>query len=216
MKNNITKFSIKSYSHPYFNRKGIYKENKGLSGIYCWLNLINGKLYVGSAKNITKRLYQYFSSRHIKYILSKSESIIFKSMLLHGYDNFEFHILTYCNCDELVDLEQHYIDTLKPEYNLRKTVYSPLGYKHTPETILKLKTYKRSEETLKKMRLAKQLSGNTILIINILNNNIRKYPSLNSAARDLNVNKQMLHYCMKKNILLKDTFLNIKFLKLEF
>jgi hypothetical protein len=137
-------------------------------------------------------------------------------MLLHGYDNFELYIITYCNDNELVNLEQHFIDTLKPEYNIRKTAYSPLGYRHSPETILKLKNYKRSEETLKKMRLAKQLSGNTILIINVLNNNIKRYPSLNSAARDLNVSKQMLHYYMKKNILLQNTFLIIKFFKLEF
>lgn len=66
------------------------------------------------------------------------------------------------------------------------------------------------------LRIAKQLSGNTILIINVINNNIKRYPSFNSAARNLNVNKQMLHYYMKKNILLQDKFLIVKFFKLEF
>lgn len=36
--------------------------------------------------------------------------------------------------------EQHYIDTLYPEYNVLKTAYSSLGYKHTPESLEKVRS----------------------------------------------------------------------------
>jgi excinuclease UvrABC nuclease subunit len=36
-------------------------ENKGKAGIYRWTNLINGKTYVGSAADLSKRLAHYYS-----------------------------------------------------------------------------------------------------------------------------------------------------------
>jgi hypothetical protein len=108
------------------------------------------------------------------------------------------------------------MDLLNPEYNLRKFAYSPLGYKHSAETILKLKTYIRSPQQLAKMRASKELDGNIIILININNFNIKKYPSLNSAARDLNVSKQILLYYIKKDSIYKNTHLIIKLIKFNF
>lgn len=48
--------------------------------------------------------------------------------------------------------EQHYIDTLKPEYNLLQVAGSSLGYKHTEETIVKLTNRKLSNEHLAKLK----------------------------------------------------------------
>ena len=41
--------------------KTIYKENNRKSGIYRWVNLINGSTYIGSAADLTRRLRDYFS-----------------------------------------------------------------------------------------------------------------------------------------------------------
>lgn len=34
----------------------IVKDNNNKSGIYCWQNKLNGKLYVGSAVNLSVRI----------------------------------------------------------------------------------------------------------------------------------------------------------------
>jgi hypothetical protein len=43
-------------------------------------------------------------------------------------------MLEYCNLSEVITREQHYLDTLKPEYNALKTAGSLLGFKHRAET----------------------------------------------------------------------------------
>lgn len=43
-------------------KESIFTENKGKSGIYCRVNTINGKFYIGSAVNLTTRLRSYYSS----------------------------------------------------------------------------------------------------------------------------------------------------------
>jgi len=196
---NLNKIAIKSYFNPYENRKYIYEENRNKSGIYCWNNLINGKLYIGSSVNITRRLYCYLSFAWLKKDSLKYNNLINKAILKYDYFNFEFNILRYCNSNELIKWEQYYIDLLKPKYN-----------------ILKLKSYKPNLEALTKLRLAKKLSGHTVIVINKNNNFIKKYNSINSAAIELNVTRQGINYCMKNKILLKNTYLIIKLIKIIF
>ena len=46
---------------PNLNRNLIGTDNKGKSIIYLWINLINGKMYVGSAYNGSRRLLSYWT-----------------------------------------------------------------------------------------------------------------------------------------------------------
>ena len=41
--------------------KTIYRENNRKSGIYRWVNLINGSTYIGCAADLTRRLRDYLS-----------------------------------------------------------------------------------------------------------------------------------------------------------
>jgi group I intron endonuclease len=62
--------------------------------------------------------------------LSKgSRSAIYSALLKHGYSNFGVDILEYCEPNKLITREQHYIDLLKPKYNICKTAGSRLGLK---------------------------------------------------------------------------------------
>ena len=83
--------------------------------------------------------------------------VINKALLKYGYSQFNLDILEYCEAKDLIKKEQYYINNLKPEYNVLKTAYSSLGYKHTKESKLKIsmanKGKKRSEE-FKKMASA--------------------------------------------------------------
>ena len=73
----------------------------------------------------------------MKRIITNSNSLIYRAILKYGYINFTLEILEYCetNKDMLLQKEQYYMDTLKPEYNIMKQAGSVLGLKHTKDTI---------------------------------------------------------------------------------
>jgi group I intron endonuclease len=74
------------------------------------------------------------------------------ALLKHGYSNFRLDILEYCEANKVIEREQYYMDFLNPEYNILKVAGSSYGYKHTEETLSKLKGLKRSAETIEKMK----------------------------------------------------------------
>ncbi|RPB17853.1 hypothetical protein L211DRAFT_528344, partial [Terfezia boudieri ATCC MYA-4762] len=48
------------------NKSIILKENRSRSGIYILINLLNDKVYIGSAQNISKRFNQYFNPNYLE------------------------------------------------------------------------------------------------------------------------------------------------------
>ena len=78
------------------------------SGIYCYRNKINGKLYVGQAINLKKR-YQDFKNNNKRYSGSAFQNAINK----YGKENFQYTILTHCKPSELNYYEAFYIQRLK-------------------------------------------------------------------------------------------------------
>jgi len=70
--------------------------------------------------------------------LNTGKSAIYSSLLKYGYSGFSLSILEYCEADVATSREQHYIDTLKPEYNILPTAGSALGRLVTDETRTKL------------------------------------------------------------------------------
>nr|ATI20546.1 GIY-YIG endonuclease [Ophiognomonia clavigignenti-juglandacearum] len=97
----------------------ILKENKDKVGIYRWVNLINGKTYVGSSGNLSARFRQYFNVNTLESKLTTGNSKIYSSLLKNGYSNFRLEVLEYCELDILNFLlffykkkgerEQHYL-----------------------------------------------------------------------------------------------------------
>jgi group I intron endonuclease len=187
-------------------------------------------LYVGSAKDLSKRLRDYFSPKYLKKELLKSNSKIYRALLKYNYNKFNLEILEYCEPSLLIKREQYYIDLLKPKYNILNIANSRLGIKHSPETLLKYKDRKHSPEALLNLRKAmagkipssltkiNQLlaTGHVTIIINKKNNTIKRYLSIKSAARDINAAHTSLIYCMNKNILFKNTYLIIRLIKIKF
>jgi len=84
-------------------------------------------------------------------------------LLKHEYSKFELDILEYCDPLDVIAREQHYIDILKPEYNILKVAGSLFGYKHTEESLAKMKeiALNRSDETKAKLREAALGKTNT-------------------------------------------------------
>jgi len=44
-------------------------------------------------------------------------------------------IIEYCSPKDLINREQYYLQSLKPDYNILKTAGSLLGFKHSEATI---------------------------------------------------------------------------------
>lgn len=108
---------------------------KDKSGIYMFFNLISGKTYIGSSIKLEKRFIA-----HLSYI-SSIDLPLYRSILKYGLNNFAFLILQFCEKDENIclGLEQHYLDLYHPDYNILRLAGSSKGFKHSPETIAKLK-----------------------------------------------------------------------------
>ena len=108
------------------------------SGIYCWRTPRG--LYVGSAVNIEAR-----RAAHLK-LLRKSRHC--NKFLQHAFDKygdaFQFEILLVCDPSDLLRCEQHFIDTLKPRYNISPVAGSQLGFKHSRKTKEKVRALSRA------------------------------------------------------------------------
>ena len=89
--------------------------------------------------------------------------LINKALLKYGYANFSVEILEYCEPDEAISRQQHFLDLLKPDYNILKNAGSLLGFKHSDGTIAKIKAKLKGRvftpEHLAKLSVAK--IGNT-------------------------------------------------------
>lgn len=111
---------IKIYRNADTDKLQIIIENKGKAGVYRWTNLKNGKTYVGSSTNLSLRMKEYYSFRYLETKILKSKSMIYSSILKHGYSSFSLEILEYCDGDQAISIEQYYLDLLNPEYNILK------------------------------------------------------------------------------------------------
>nr|YP_010716004.1 hypothetical protein P2Y88_mgp06 [Paraisaria gracilioides]WDE74402.1 hypothetical protein [Paraisaria gracilioides] len=116
----------------------ILNDNRNKGGIYCWINNINKKIYVGSSINLTNRFYKYYSVKH----LTLRKTPIHNALLKYGYSNFTLLILEYITeKEQIIKREQYYLDFLKPQYNILEKANSFLGYKHTEESFLENNVY---------------------------------------------------------------------------
>ena len=110
---------------------------------------VNGKRYIGSAVNIKARVFQ----GHVLELKKKihPNSHLQNHVNKHGIKVLSFSILEFCPKEKLIEREQHYIDTLNPEFNISPTAGSQLGLIHSEYTRNKMKeSHKnRSEEVNK-------------------------------------------------------------------
>jgi len=131
-------FPVKTYANMDTQKLDILLENKDKVGIYCIINVTDGKKYVGSSINLRRRFLQYYS---IGNLARYSYMYICRALAKYGYSKFKLVILEYCDPSELLAKEKYYIDLLKPEYNISTEPAHPfLGRTHSDETRAKLST----------------------------------------------------------------------------
>jgi group I intron endonuclease len=122
-------------------RKIINNDLKNLAGIYMILNKVNGDFYIGSAS--TNRLYNRFVNHLIYYRGSK---LLKNATNKYGLIKFSFIILEIYpeiinkeNNKKLLDIEDFYLKSLLPNYNILTEAGSSFGYKHTEISRIKMK-----------------------------------------------------------------------------
>lgn len=108
------------------------------TGIYAIKNLVNGKVYIGSACNFRSRFTTH------KVLLRKGNHHSKKlqnSWKKHGEKNFIFEKLIVCKKDDLIFYEQLAIDSfnsVNAGYNIAPIAGSALGVRHTEEAKAKM------------------------------------------------------------------------------
>lgn len=100
-----------------------------ISGVYAFTSPSGGQ-YIGSAVDIVKRRNQ-----HIRALMRGTHCNPFfqKAFDKYGESNFRFEILIRCERQYVVANEQHFLDLLKPRYNIAKVAGTTLGTKRTAE-----------------------------------------------------------------------------------
>ena len=88
-----------------------------ISGVYKITNTVTNDFYIGSSKNVKRRLaaHKWPSKWN-----DNPNNPMYLDMQKYGVDKFEFQILAEVEIDKLKEAEQHYIELLKPTYNDRK------------------------------------------------------------------------------------------------
>ena len=114
-------------------RKTILKDTKDLSGVYLVFNKVTGDYYIGSAS--TNRFYSRFSN-HLLYF--KGSKILKHAVRKYSLCNFAFLILELFpetvnkeNNKQLLNIEDFYLKSLLPNYNILTEAGSSFGYRHT-------------------------------------------------------------------------------------
>jgi group I intron endonuclease len=108
-----------------------YMTNKSRHGvIYKIVNLLDNHFYIGSTQNFIKRYYT-----HINHIRTNKQSctLLIRAINKYKEENFKLEIVEECLPEEILVREQHYLDTLCPQYNIAKVAGSNLGIKRTKE-----------------------------------------------------------------------------------
>jgi group I intron endonuclease len=136
------------YNNANTDKSRILSDNKGKTGIYLWTHNESGKIYVGSAHDLLRRLRDYFNPSKLK----EWDNYISKALIHHTHSAFSLAILEFIDISNLskeearkliISREQYYLDLIfssnKPNtYNLLKIAGSMLGFNHSAETIAKI------------------------------------------------------------------------------
>jgi group I intron endonuclease len=89
------------------------------SGIYQIRNIINNKVYIGSSKNLGKRELDHFSALERG---NHHNTYLQRAWNKYGRDVFKFDIIRECKEENLLKIEQFYLDKYK--YNKKNILYN--------------------------------------------------------------------------------------------
>ena len=132
------------YSNAETDKSTILTSNKGKTGIYMWTHIETGRIYIGSAFDLSIRLSRYFSHSELKRV----NNYISRAIIHHTHFAFSLSILEFIDISNLskeegrkliLEREQFYLDLIFKEaepntYNILKVAGSSLGLIHSVES----------------------------------------------------------------------------------
>jgi hypothetical protein len=129
--------------NPYSNRSEIAEVAKEAKGVYIFEIENKNLSYVGSSINLYNRVCSYFMPS----ILSRADRRVLRYFNKYGFENVRLilYILdANCSWEQVLELEQYYIDLLSPNLNVDLMAGGYSGY-HTPMS-------QAAKEALRKIR----------------------------------------------------------------
>jgi len=171
------------------------KELKSISGVYAFWHNQSDSVYIGSSINL--------ASRAMNHVRNNSSNIYLQNAIAkHGLNNFSFFVLELLpeNCyfyDDLLDLEQKYLDLFETKYNFDKIARkSRAGAIYTEEAKRLLSQQRRENYTEERRKqVSDQLSKELFLYEAKTFNLIKKYSKQEELVKELNVSwKTVIKY----------------------
>ena len=124
-----------------FTKTKIKKDTLNISGIYLILNKFTLDYYIGSASTnkfysrFSNHLFNFNGSKVVKAAVKKYKITSFAFIILELFPE----IVTKENNKKLLDLEDFYLKSLLPNYNILTEAGNSFGYKHSEITRIKMK-----------------------------------------------------------------------------
>lgn len=84
-----------------------------ITGVYQIKNKTTGERYIGSSKNVHERFMQHKRPNRWE----REDSKLYQDFKKYGIENFDFLYLAFVEPQYLKQVEQEFIEMLKPEYN---------------------------------------------------------------------------------------------------
>ena len=125
-----------------------------LSGIYRIENLVTGRVYIGRSSHIQNR----WSAHRTQ--LAKGihpNEIMQADALTHGCESFSYSVIELAPPETLMALEQNYLDSLAPSYNISKHSLAPMaGRTHSEQTKAKISAAHRANPNVGKWNIGRR------------------------------------------------------------
>lgn len=187
--NKIPNYTKVYIENPFNNRNLILKVSKNQKGVYIWES--NDHAYVGHSINLYNRISSYFMPSILK---TKARRVL-RHFNKHGFQdtNLTIYIMDEnSSLNEVVRLEQHFLDTLKPSLNV-DLVVSSSGY-HEPMS-------QEIRERLRKQR------GTPVYIYNAEDFTLLYiFESKQHTYDSINIHHKTLNNCLNGGAIYLDTF----------
>ena len=160
--------------------------------IYKITNILNGKFYIGSAC-----IYKNRVAMHLCQLRKNKHSNLYLQRTFNKYGEFIFlfEIIEFCNENDLIKKEQWYIDNWKPNYNICKVAGNTKGFKHSEETKKKMSIAKKvpKSQAWKDSRKGKFRKGSNKSIMVYKNNEFfGEFISICECSRTLNISESSI------------------------
>lgn len=156
------------------------------SGIYCIINLLNQKKYIGSSINVGTRLAKHISILRGNYHFNSHLQNAYNK---YGESNFSIYLLEL-DINNLTEKEQFYIDLIRPDYNITTQVIRnvPSVNSRNKHSATKKKLF---EDGLLKVNCAKQVTK-----YSLDGELIATYSSIRKAALANNIHNDSVQRCI--------------------